>query len=81
MDTKYCRGCYNDYYNGHNRVGIKGCWHLPKAKVVWRVPIGQWEPPPYDLKCIRVASCWSGDATIAIRYKPKSAFTKEGYWK
>ena len=40
-----CTGCRDDYYN-HNREG--GCWSFASARVVERVQVGIWEPPPYS---------------------------------
>ena len=33
---KYCPGCRSEFYNGQNPHGIKNCWHLNGAKVIWR---------------------------------------------
>jgi len=32
---KYCIGCKDNFYNGNNQYGIKECWLLKNAKVVW----------------------------------------------
>ena len=29
-----CQDCSDDFYNGHNPMGIKECWHFRDAKVV-----------------------------------------------
>lgn len=39
-----CSGCYNDFYN-QNCEG--GCRNFGGAKVVKRVKVGTFEPPPY----------------------------------
>ena len=40
-----CCGCRDHFYNV-NRV--EGCWSFKNAKVVKRVRVGTWEPPPYS---------------------------------
>ncbi len=36
LKKKYCEMCHHDFYNGHNFIGVKECWHLAKAKVMQR---------------------------------------------
>ncbi len=43
-DTKYCRGCDDDFYNGQNPMNIKECWHLKTSKVRTKYCIGWWVP-------------------------------------
>ena len=51
-----CVGCRNDYYN-HNRD--EGCWMFEKARIVKRVRVGTWEPPPYSKKrAAKYLSCY-----------------------
>ena len=40
----FCSGCDSDYYNGHNKIGVKACWHLESARVVTRFCIDWWTP-------------------------------------
>jgi len=49
-----CRGCRDDFYN-QNRP--RGCWSFENAKIVQRVQVGTWEPPPYRQSPVRVLSC------------------------
>ena len=49
-----CSGCYNDFYN-RNREG--GCFSYSSARIVRRVRVGTWEPPPYSPD--RVEKCLS----------------------
>jgi len=59
-----CRGCRDDFYN-HNRVG--GCWSFANAKVVSRVRVGIWEPPPYSPKrAERCLSCFHPEGYAMI---------------
>ena len=50
-----CLGCRDDYYN-HNQPD--GCWMFEKAKVVKRVKVGTWQPPPYSRSPQQVLSCY-----------------------
>ena len=66
MKTKaMCRGCRDDYYN-RNREG--GCWMFGNARVVTRVRVGTWEPPPYHpnraQKCL---SCYNPDGYSMLK--------------
>lgn len=36
LKRNYCDTCSEDFYNGHNSLGVKQCWHLAGAKVKWR---------------------------------------------
>lgn len=45
MDTKYCAGCRDDFYNGKNEIGVAECWLLKDAEVVRRWRIGWWTRP------------------------------------
>ncbi len=49
-----CKGCHDDFYN-HQQA--KGCWSFEKAKVVQRVKVGTWDPPPYGREPEDVLSC------------------------
>jgi hypothetical protein len=42
-----CSGCRNDFYNDHNPLGVKECWSYKKARIIKRMRVGTWEPPPY----------------------------------
>lgn len=35
-----CSGCHCDFYNGHNPLNVKKCWHFKSAKVCRRFRIG-----------------------------------------
>lgn len=36
MTKDNCKGCRDDFYNGHNPLGVKECWLFKKAKLVAR---------------------------------------------
>lgn len=40
----FCQGCTDDFYNGHNDLGVKECWSYPRATVVKAYRIGWWTP-------------------------------------
>ena len=43
--TKYCVGCYNDYYN---QSEPKHCWGLSKARVILRKEVHINDVPPWN---------------------------------
>jgi len=77
IDMKYCQGCHDNFYN-------PDCWSRKSGKIVWRIPVGLMENPPYkDKKKKRVASCWhdsrSGSGkTIMVKAE---SLTPDGYWQ
>jgi hypothetical protein len=79
IQIQHCAGCHDDFYN-HNQ--FKGCWNREKGKMVERIPVGMWQPPPYDTKKRKlVPDCWHGSGNQrTIMVKPE-ALDKEGYWK
>lgn len=79
IQIKHCAGCHDDFYN-HNQKG--GCWSRKTGKMVYRVPVGMWEQPPYkDKKKIRVPDCWHGSGNQRTIMVEPEDLTKEGYWK
>lgn len=80
MDKSYCRGCRNDFYN--DPIAGKQCWSFKTAKVVWRIPIGHWENPPYKNKRkMRVPNCWHGEGPNRTHYIKSEELTSDGYWR
>jgi len=53
-----CVGCRNDFYN-HNQPD--GCWSFKNAKVVKKVQVGTWQPPPYSRTPRQVLSCYHAE--------------------
>ena len=47
-DSGPCAGCHDNFYNGHNSIGVKECWSLKKAKMVRRFKQPWWEPWPFQ---------------------------------
>lgn len=75
IDLKHCAGCHDNFYN-------PGCWSRKTGKMVWRIPVGMWERPPYkDKKKVRVASCWHGSGNQRTIMVHPDNLTKEGFWK
>lgn len=50
-----CSGCRDDFYN-RNRSG--GCWSFVTAKVVTRMKVGTFQPPPYIWTPQKCLSCF-----------------------
>lgn len=55
---KRCAGCYNDFYNGRNDLGVKECWSLESAKMVWKKEVHIDQRPPWTQKAQRFLSCY-----------------------
>ena len=56
-----CSGCSEDFYNGHNAIGVNECWSFKKARVVNKVghsSIHCANGP--DTKMVKTLSCWHG---------------------
>lgn len=62
----HCRGCRDDFYNGHNSLGVKRCWSLKDAKVVKRWRIGTWTQPTQP-------GAFTEVKTLSCHYAPGSA--------
>ncbi len=63
---KYCAGCRDNFYNGNNGLGIKRCWHLKDAKVVFRKLVHVDHPPPWNQKAKRVLGCFNMRRYVCI---------------
>ena len=81
INIKHCSGCYENFYNSnHSLDGI--CWSRKSGKMVWRIPIGMWEAPPYkNKKKVRVPSCWHGQGSNRTIMVNPEAIGSDGYWK
>lgn len=57
--TDLCRGCREDFYNGHNDIGVKQCWNLESARVVRRWKLYWWTAPtvPGALVEVKTYNC------------------------
>ena len=65
--TGPCHGCRDDFYNGKNDLGVKQCWHLPRAKVIRRRRVGINEPPPWTRKPEKLPDCYRQSGYIFVR--------------
>jgi hypothetical protein len=55
---KRCCGCRNDFYNDKNPLGVKRCWSLGTAKVVFKKEVSIDQVPPWKQKAKRFLSCF-----------------------
>lgn len=67
MDVKHCNGCEQDFYNGKNPLGIKECWHLGEAKVIFRKAVSIQQRPPWTQKAERYPSCYQRKGYIFVK--------------
>jgi len=75
IEIERCQGCHDNYYNPN-------CWSRKSAKIVWRIPIGVDECPPYkNKKKIRGPSCWHGGGSNRTIMVKSESITNDGYWK
>jgi hypothetical protein len=84
INSKYCQSCHDNYYNSPSTSGSVDamCWNRKKGKIVWRIPVGMWENPPYKgKKKIRTPDCWHGIGNNRTIMVSPEALTSEGYWK
>lgn len=58
-DAAMCAGCRENFYNGHNQLGVPQCWSLKTAKVVKRWKLGWWTTPdtPGAFQEVKTFSC------------------------
>ena len=61
MDSKYCLGCSEDFYNGKNPLGVEKCWMLRTAKLIRRVRvhINEWPPWRHEAQWLPTCYCES----------------------
>jgi len=84
IEAKHCIGCHDNYYNSKSTFGSADgmCWSRKSGKMVWRIPIGVDELPPYrNKKKKHVPNCWHGGGNNrTIMVNPES-ITSDGYWR
>ncbi len=79
MDSKFCSGCRDDFYNGHNPNGITECWKrkVAKREVYRLVPVDL--PPPYlHIKAVRLPTCYQKSGYVKVK---REALDTRGFWK
>lgn len=81
IDLKHCAGCHNNFYNScHSTTGK--CWSRDRGKMVWRIPVGLQESPPYlGKKAKRVPDCWTGEGPYRTIWIDKAVLDSSGYWR
>jgi len=57
-DKTDCAGCHNDFYNGHNELGVTECWSLKTAVFVSRIEVHIDQCPPWRQEPITVLRCF-----------------------
>jgi len=67
MDKERCIGCEQDFYNGHNPLGVKECWIFKDAKMIFRKKVGIWQNPPWKQKARRFPSCYQQKGYIFVK--------------
>ncbi len=74
-----CSGCHNDFYNGHNEIGVKECWSFKGAKVVQRMRVGTWQRPPYVWSAYKTLSCYlpTRGTSLVCRNDPRVITAKQ----
>ena len=81
INIKHCMNCHDNFYNNQN-AKEGGCWCRKSGKMVWRIPVGMWERPPYLNKKARlIPDCWHGEGNNRTIYVKKEAIASDGYWK
>ena len=53
-----CIGCRDNFYNQPGNSPSGECWLLKHAKLVKRVQVGTWDPPPYERIVDTVLECY-----------------------
>ncbi len=66
---KYCSGCEDNFYNSNNPYGIKECWCLKTARLIWRKKVSVDQYPPWTQKAGRFLSCYHQKRYVFV--KPK----------
>jgi hypothetical protein len=63
-----CEGCRNDFYNGHNPLGVKECWSLKEARVVTLYQIGWWtqQDRAENFQKVKKPHCWHAPGQVAL---------------
>lgn len=73
-----CSGCKDDFYNGHNNLGIEECSSFPNAEIVKVIRIGFWERPPYRDKPIeKKLSCYRKKDNVFVKVPDQSTRNKK----
>lgn len=58
MDKIHCLGCEDDFYNGKNPLGVKECWGLKTAEMIWRKKVHINQRPPWNQGSTMYPRCY-----------------------
>lgn len=65
-----CAGCYDDFYNGNNQLGVAECWNFDSAVLVKSKEVPIWRSPPYnDIHCEYRLSCYRKQGYVYLENK------------
>lgn len=78
MTKANCAGCEEDFYNGHNPLGVKECWNFKTAVLKPFLLIHINQAPPYKQEPQMLPACYR--MKRHVKASP-SALDSEGYWK
>lgn len=66
--VRHCSGCRDNFYNGHNQLGVKRCWLLDKARLVRRKEVGMSDVPPwYWQPVVVVPECYRRSGYVYVK--------------
>jgi len=66
MKKTDCVGCYNNYYNGNNDIGVRECLYFSSAKIVRRKQVHINQQPPWTQRPISVPDCYRQGGYIFV---------------
>lgn len=74
-DKSKCIGCYNNFYNGNNNLGVSECWSLKTAKMQTRFRISVNSPMGTRGNYVKVRkpSCYRENGYVHIAAIPSYA--------
>ena len=67
MTKRDCRGCVDNFYNGHNQIGVPECWMFKGATLVLRREVGMDERPPWTRTPTMKPNCYRKKGSIFVR--------------
>ena len=71
MNETHCKGCRDNFYNGHNPLGVKECWHRKSAKIVWLKLVPYSMRPPWNVPAQKLPECYHQEGYASINPKRK----------
>lgn len=72
MDKIHCIGCDDNFYNGHNPIGVKECWLLKSANLMTRWANGINDPTVKgNLHEVQKPNCYHQRGTVYFNRLPE----------